>query len=228
MVREMTKTDYYDILGVPRTATAEQIRAAHRAQSRLHHPDTADNGCGNPNLFTVVQEAYEVLANPDTRRRYDCKETVERGQATGAAPRRPTKTPCGVCKKPVYASQLTLYLGRHMCNACLYRKQQRDANRPRLSVLGEFFWRLKCMRVWVQSHFAVVLLILIACGAAGGRLAMVHNRVRRPDRPATPASNSETTDAAATTTPVVNPCKVPPINASESADVRAPHDSDKR
>jgi len=59
--------DYYTILGVPRTATHEEIRKAYKKQSMKHHPDRG----GNHDEFVKVQQAYEVLSNSDKRSAYD-------------------------------------------------------------------------------------------------------------------------------------------------------------
>jgi molecular chaperone DnaJ len=76
----MAKKDYYEVLGVPRTASADDIKGAYRRLARQYHPDVAKE---NPKVaeerFKEVSEAYEVLANPETRQRYDQRgfEAVE-------------------------------------------------------------------------------------------------------------------------------------------------------
>jgi Ca-activated chloride channel family protein len=62
--------DYYDILGVPRTATDEGIRQAYRTLARRYHPD-ANSDPNASKKFQEVQEAYEVLSNPTRRQKYD-------------------------------------------------------------------------------------------------------------------------------------------------------------
>ena len=57
----------YDILGVPRDATPEQIKAAHRAKAKRWHPDAG----GNPEAFQRIQHAYDTLSDPDERAYYD-------------------------------------------------------------------------------------------------------------------------------------------------------------
>lgn len=62
-------TDYYEILGVPRDATQEQIKKAYRRLARELHPDVA--GPEAEDRFKDVTRAYEVLGNPEKRQAYD-------------------------------------------------------------------------------------------------------------------------------------------------------------
>ncbi len=64
------RLDYYAILGVPREASAEEIRKAYLRAVRRLHPDR-NQAPGETELFLEVQQAYEVLSNPETRARYD-------------------------------------------------------------------------------------------------------------------------------------------------------------
>jgi curved DNA-binding protein len=63
--------DYYETLGVPRTASAEEIKQAFRKLARVHHPDVAKNKAAGEAKFKEINEAYEVLGDPEKRRRYD-------------------------------------------------------------------------------------------------------------------------------------------------------------
>jgi curved DNA-binding protein len=63
--------DYYQTLGVSRQASAEDIRKAFRRLARETHPDVAQNKTNAEAQFKEVNEAYEVLGDPEKRKRYD-------------------------------------------------------------------------------------------------------------------------------------------------------------
>lgn len=63
----MAATDYYETLGVSKTATADEIKKAFRKQARKHHPDAG----GSEERFKELNEAYEVLSDPEKRKSYD-------------------------------------------------------------------------------------------------------------------------------------------------------------
>ncbi len=63
--------DYYDILGVPRNATPEQIKQAFRELAKRHHPDVAEDKKAAEERFKEISEAYEVLGDEQKRATYD-------------------------------------------------------------------------------------------------------------------------------------------------------------
>jgi len=66
------KRDYYDVLGIPRGASKEQIKDAYRKLARKHHPDmNKDDTKASEEKFKEISEAYEVLADDDKRAKYD-------------------------------------------------------------------------------------------------------------------------------------------------------------
>jgi curved DNA-binding protein len=67
----METRDFYRTLGVPRTATQEDIKKAFRTLARSYHPDARPNDKEAERKFKEINEAYEVLGDPDKRRAYD-------------------------------------------------------------------------------------------------------------------------------------------------------------
>jgi curved DNA-binding protein len=64
------RRDFYDVLGVGRTASPDEIQSAYRKLARTYHPDV-NKDPGAEDRFKEVAEAYDVLSDPDTRERYD-------------------------------------------------------------------------------------------------------------------------------------------------------------
>jgi len=67
----MEYKDYYKILGVPRNATEKEIKKAYRKLARQYHPDANPNDPTAEEKFKEINEAYEVLSDPEKRKRYD-------------------------------------------------------------------------------------------------------------------------------------------------------------
>src|SRR5687768_16434152 len=67
----VTFKDYYDVLGVPRTATEDDVRQAFRKLARKHHPDVNPGDKSAEDKFKEINEAYEVLSDAEKRKKYD-------------------------------------------------------------------------------------------------------------------------------------------------------------
>lgn len=66
-----TKRDYYEILGVSRTATDEEIKKAFRRLAKQYHPDANSGDDGMAEKFKEIGEAYQILSDPEKRQMYD-------------------------------------------------------------------------------------------------------------------------------------------------------------
>ena len=66
-----SKKDYYEILGVDRSADAKAIKAAYRKLARKYHPDVNKDNPDAENQFKTIAEAFAVLSNPEKRAQYD-------------------------------------------------------------------------------------------------------------------------------------------------------------
>ncbi|MBW4022039.1 MAG: J domain-containing protein [Proteobacteria bacterium] len=84
----MATTDLYTTLGVPRDASAEDIRKAYRGLAKKHHPDLNPGNKAAEEKFKAIASAYDILSDPERRGRYDRGEI----DATGAEapPERPS------------------------------------------------------------------------------------------------------------------------------------------
>ena len=78
----MAKRDYYEVLGVGKTASADEIKKAFRQAAVKHHPDKEG---GDESRFKEINEAYEVLKDPSKRQRYDQFGHAGVGGASGGS-----------------------------------------------------------------------------------------------------------------------------------------------
>src|SRR6266545_3067636 len=84
----MARRDYYDVLGVPRSASEKDIRQAYRKLARQYHPDLNPNDKQAEARFKEIGQAYEVLGDSEKRKLYDRWghdfEKIEQARKAGA------------------------------------------------------------------------------------------------------------------------------------------------
>jgi curved DNA-binding protein CbpA len=74
--RGVGRVDYYQLLGVERTASTAEIKSAYRMKAKQTHPDVG----GSVDAFQLLQEAYATLVDPDKRSAHDMREAVRTGR----------------------------------------------------------------------------------------------------------------------------------------------------
>ena len=123
------RRNYYRILQVQPDAPAEIIRASYRTLMRelKQHPDLGGSTYGS----SVLNEAYEVLSNPDRRAAYDKQLFEDYTKRSFSADKRPLNTVfCPFCRRPLTRAPQP----GERCQTCrvpLQSKQQADAEKPR-------------------------------------------------------------------------------------------------
>lgn len=101
----MPDPDFYKVLGVSREASADDIRKAHRKLSRKYHPDMRPNDKEAEEKFKEVQNAFEVLGDPEKREQYDRYGTAFRGGPGGRGPGGPYGGEGAVDLKDLFGGQ---------------------------------------------------------------------------------------------------------------------------
>lgn len=109
----MPPRDHYKVLGVPTEATGDDVRRAYRRLARQYHPDANPDGPATEERFKEIQQAYEILSDPNKRREYDKESRPSAGRTSGA-PRRPAGSrPQRKTTEPVNLSDLLRKPGGH-------------------------------------------------------------------------------------------------------------------
>ncbi|MAT38242.1 MAG: hypothetical protein CL946_01420 [Ectothiorhodospiraceae bacterium] len=80
----MQQKDYYNILGVAESASQDEIKSAYRKLAKQYHPDKTSGDAAAEQKFKDVSEAYEILGNPEKRKKYDELRKYGNGGAQGS------------------------------------------------------------------------------------------------------------------------------------------------
>lgn len=84
MNRDWVDKNFYEVLGVHKTATADEIKRSYRKLARKHHPDTNAGDTKAEDQFKKVSEAYSILGDAEKRKEYDeLRQLVDSGGFTG-------------------------------------------------------------------------------------------------------------------------------------------------
>ena len=67
----MAKRDYYEVLGIEKSSSVDEIKRAYRVKAKEHHPDLNPDNTEAEENFREATEAYEVLSNEEKRAMYD-------------------------------------------------------------------------------------------------------------------------------------------------------------
>ena len=102
---------HYEIIGVSREATPDEIKAAFRAQAQIHHPDAG----GDTEAFAAISVAHDVLADPVRRSDYDAT-LPSHGAARSASGR--SRMPARKARPPISAQPSTSYASSASTMAC--------------------------------------------------------------------------------------------------------------
>ena len=93
----MSKKDYYEILGVSRNASEVELKKAYRQLALKYHPDRNPDNKESEDKFKEAAEAYDILSNPEKRKRYDQYGHAGVGGAA-AASAVPPQAPSAGCR----------------------------------------------------------------------------------------------------------------------------------
>jgi curved DNA-binding protein CbpA len=109
----MPTRDPYELLGVPRKASGDDVRQAYRRLAREHHPDANPDAPEAEERFKEIQQAYEVLSNPEKRRQHDERLRASSRKSRGGSRMGTVGSPTSSKTSQVDLADLLARLGDH-------------------------------------------------------------------------------------------------------------------
>ncbi len=139
----MAKKDFYKILNIDHKATTKAVKTAYRQLALKYHPDHNPNNPKAVEMFTLIKEAYDILSDPDLRKKYDFSYTPSKPEPVVEPQRpRPSQTPSSSTTPPKKVKNLryNLYITlEDVLNGCersirFIRKNQSENETVQLKV----------------------------------------------------------------------------------------------
>ncbi len=109
--------NHYEVLGVPRTATTDEIKTKYRELARKFHPDIAQDKVMGQKIFSQINQAYRVLGDPDRRAEYDAAMAAEAFAPTRNGTATPASNGSGVSAAPAPNGQTSANVTRLLAEA---------------------------------------------------------------------------------------------------------------
>ena len=125
--KDFLEKDYYKVLGVPKDATADEIKKAYRKLAREFHPDANKGDAEAEERFKEISEAYDVLSDAKRRKEYD---EARASSATAASGRRPVVPAARAAAASTSTSATSSAAGRRGRRRRLRRRARRRLRRP--------------------------------------------------------------------------------------------------
>ena len=136
-----SKRDYYEVLGVSKTATDAEIKRAYRTLAKKYHPDTNPGDATAAEKFKEASEAYAVLSDAEKRKMYDQFGMAAFDGSGGAAGGDPSEAEASTLRVETSVICLAIYLARSLAAVAAHREVDLADSVREASMRGAEIWR---------------------------------------------------------------------------------------